>query len=120
ETLTQTYTVTLNDGNATDSIDVTITITGANDAPVIEAASHVEFMRGFDGPADAVDSAAEGYGQVVLVSSGDAGYIPTAEGGGHALISEGVTGTGPFTRFDGYRPDWTGDWTAEVKVYLDT
>jgi hypothetical protein len=22
--------------------------------------------------------------------------------------------------FDGYRSDWTGDWTAEVKVYLDT
>ena len=121
QTETETFTATVTDPNgATDTIDVTITITGTNDAPVIEANATREFVRGFDGASDSIDdSTGAGYGLVTLVSSGDAGYVPTEDGSGHALISEDA-GTGPFTRFDGYRSDWTGDWTAEVKVYLDT
>ncbi|MEM5474120.1 VCBS domain-containing protein [Hoeflea sp. AS60] len=121
QTVTETFTATVTDPNgAIDTIDVTITITGTNDAPVIAANATREFVRGFDGAGDSIDdSTGSGWGLVELVSSSDAGYVPTEDGSGHALISE-AGGNGPFTRFDGYRTDWTGDWTAEVKVYLDT
>ncbi|MGJ8569716.1 MAG: tandem-95 repeat protein [Hoeflea sp.] len=126
ETLTFSYEVkatddsgTLNAESATQT--VTITITGTNDQPVIDASATREFVRDFDGAADSIDDASgAGYGTVALVNSGDVGYVPTADGSGHALVSEDAATFGPFTRFDGYRSDWTGDWTAEVKVYLDT
>jgi VCBS repeat-containing protein len=120
QTETETFTAVVTDPQgATDTIDVTITITGTNDAPVISASATREFVRGFDDATDTIDdSTGSGWGVVSLVASGTNG-IATEDGSGYALISE-AAGNGPFTRFDGYRSDWTGDWTAEVKVYLDT
>ncbi|MFC4228125.1 VCBS domain-containing protein, partial [Hoeflea alexandrii] len=120
QTETETFTAIVTDPQgATDTIDVTITITGTNDAPVISANATREFVRGFDNANDTIDdSTGSGWGVVSLVASGTNG-IATEDGSGYALISE-AAGNGPFTRFDGYRSDWTGDWTAEVKVYLDT
>ncbi|MGZ9098199.1 MAG: Ig-like domain-containing protein [Brevundimonas sp.] len=57
ETLTQTYTVTVSDGQGgTVSQPVTVTITGANDAPVITAADVAGGVTEAEPPADQVSS----------------------------------------------------------------
>ena len=42
----------------------------------------------------------------------------TFVGDGTALV-EGDPSSAPFSRFDGYRDTWEGDWKAEIDVYLD-
>lgn len=55
------------------------------------------------------------FGDITQHTSGDLG-ITASKGDGFALIEE----AGPYSRFDGYRDTWPGDWTAEIDVYLDT
>jgi T1SS-143 domain-containing protein len=117
ETKVDTFTIKSLDGTTSQ---VQFTIHGTEDAPVIDASSTVEFAVGFDGPGDTIPDSADdpsSYGSVDEVPSGTNG-IDTADGSGFALVGE-VDDTGPFTRFDGYRSEWPGDWTSEVKVFLD-
>jgi VCBS repeat-containing protein len=119
DTITLTYTVTVDDGSGTDNaastVDVVVTLTGSNDAPSIAAAS-----QGFGfGEEDSIES--PGYGVVTTVASGDAGYVPTGDGGAHSLFqNDGDTLVGPFTNLGGYSLEWTGDWTSTATIYLDT
>jgi hypothetical protein len=57
------------------------------------------------------------YGTATRVPSGNNG-ITSSEGSYHAVF-EGDADSAPFSRFDGYRDEWTGSWTAEIDVYLD-
>jgi hypothetical protein len=50
-------------------------------------------------------------------TSGWSGSIVHNAADGTATVSE--TSTGPFSRFDGYRSEWPGDYVAEIDVYLD-
>ncbi|MFC3615389.1 beta strand repeat-containing protein [Lutimaribacter marinistellae] len=62
-----------------------------------------------------------GYGSLTMLFSGFGG-ISAADGGYYALAQQsGTPGneSGPFTRFDGYRTDFGGGWTTQIKVYLD-
>ncbi len=60
------------------------------------------------------------YGDITRVRSGYDG-IKSADGKFHAIVTQDdVNESGPYTRFDGYSSDWSGDWTTQVKVYLDT
>lgn len=38
---------------------------------------------------------------------------------GEDATFEGDASSAPFSRFDGYRDEWLGSWTAEIDVYLD-
>ena len=125
ESLTLTYTVTLADDDTPPlsvTQDVTITITGTNDAPVLES-----FAQGFEADAQGLRDGSSGwYGQVTRAASGTDGIV-SAEGSHHAVIEQGFfdgqtsgAESGAFTRFDGYRSEWLGEWSAEVQVYLDT
>ena len=86
-----------------------------------------EFVDGFSQSFETdtsglLDGDSSWHGDVQRVSSGTGG-IASPDGGSHAIVTQGTppaTETGPFTRFDGYRDTWPGEWTAEVKVYLDT
>ncbi|MEQ8210096.1 MAG: PEP-CTERM sorting domain-containing protein [Lacipirellulaceae bacterium] len=60
-----------------------------------------------------------GFGDASRVPSGTGG-IASNEGSFHGLFADDAGGTGPFTRFDGYRDTWTGGFTASIDVYLDT
>ncbi len=53
-------------------------------------------------------------GTVTRVVSGASG-VTSKNGSWHAVVSD----AGPFTRFDGYRDTWTGNWSARTSVYLD-
>ncbi len=57
------------------------------------------------------------YGQIEQVASGTDG-IASANGSFHATVEE--ISSGPFSRFDGYRDQWPGEWLAELDIYLDT
>jgi len=59
-----------------------------------------------------------GYGHLVRTASGTGGIVSSA-GANHAQATGITAESGPFTRFDGYRSAWPGDWTAEIDVYLD-
>ncbi len=122
ESVVQTYDIVLEDsGGGTDVKTVTITLTGKNDVPVF--AEVVEFQQGFETNSDGILDGSNGwYGDVTVVPTGTNG-IASPDGSSHAILTQdGPVGdeTGPFTRFDGFRADFNGDWTAEVKVYLDT
>ena len=60
------------------------------------------------------------YGQIDQVASGTGG-IASADGSFHAQVAGSTLGygSGPFSRFDGYR-GWPGEWLAELDIYLDT
>lgn len=83
----------------------------------VSAASQTVWDQGFEsdtsGWLDNDDIA--GYGDIERVASGtDA--IASAAGLWHARVNEAL----PFSRFDGYRDTWPGQFTAELDVYLDT
>ena len=64
------------------------------------------------------DAQLTGYGTIDQVPSGGGTLnVTSASGTGHAEIDQ-VT-YGPFTRFDGYRSVFPGEWTASIDVYLD-
>jgi len=63
------------------------------------------------------DNSNSGYGVVTRVPSGTDSIV-SSEGDFHAIM-EGDSSSAPFSRFDMYRDEWTGSWTAEVDVYLD-
>jgi Ca2+-binding RTX toxin-like protein len=81
------------------------------------AANTTRFNQGFETDTAGIDNSGS-FGSIARVASGT-GSITSASGGFHAAVTENGTGTGVFTRFDGYRTDWTGGFTATVKVYLD-
>lgn len=60
------------------------------------------------------NSDVSGYGEILRVSSGTNGIV-SSDGAFHANIVEEF----PFSRFDGYRSVWPGNWSAEIDVYLD-
>lgn len=53
-----------------------------------------------------------GYGQITRSDSATA-----YEGDYFGVVSS--EDAGPFTRFDGYRTDYPGDWKASIAIYLD-
>ena len=68
------------------------------------------------------DDSTDGYGDITRVRTGYDG-IKSADDRFHAIVTQsGPAGdeSGPVLRFDGYSSDWSGDWTAQIKVYLDT
>ncbi len=120
QTVVQTYEIVLEDSSGgTDVKTVTITLTGKNDVPVFGEV--VEFQQGFETDRDGFFDDTNGWqGGITLVASGTNG-IASPDGAQHAIFEQGGSGgSGPFTRFDGYRAAFNGDWVAEVKVYLDT
>ncbi len=112
ETVTETYTVTLSDNHGgTTTKDIAITITGTNDAP------QLGFVQDFSAGTAGIITGG-GYGGIATVASGTNGIV-TPDGGDYAVVTE-VGGSGPFTRFDGYRAEFLDGRTAAVSVYLDT
>jgi len=57
------------------------------------------------------------FGTINLVTSGTNG-INALGGAAFALFS--ATVTGPYSAFDGIQKEWTGPWTAEIAVFLDS
>ena len=51
------------------------------------------------------------------MTGGDLGSITLDSGA--ALFMGGSTNEGPYSFFEGSNNDWTGDWYASIKVYLD-
>lgn len=80
----------------------------------------IVFSQGFEtdtsGWIDNDDS--PGFGNVERVASGTNG-ITSAGGNWHGQFTQ-VAGSGPFTRFGGYRSTWPGGFQARVDIYLDT
>lgn len=87
--------------------------------PAAQAAS--TYYQGFEeDTAGWYDATNAWSGSVTRVESGT--NVDSAEGDWHAIMTEDpeVAGRGgPFSRFDGYRDEWPGDYTAEIDVYLD-
>lgn len=93
----------------------TITVAPVNDAPVIEGTQ--VFSASFD-------TAFEGTvfndlgGSSDVVGSGT-NSIETADGKPYLQVMGDADGEGVYTPFDHYRGEWPGEYTAEIKVYLD-
>lgn len=81
------------------------------------------FFQGFE--ADTLgweDETTTWSGNVTRVASGTDG-IASADGSWHATFTQTDAAgglTGPFTRFDGYRDEWPGEWCTKTDIYLDT
>ncbi len=74
--------------------------------------------QGFEGDTSGWEDSTNGwYGSIERVPSGEDG-ITSSEGDYHAVVEEDAN-SAPFSRFDGFRDEWSGDWTAEIDVYLD-
>jgi VCBS repeat-containing protein len=111
ETATDTFLITVTDEHgASAKVPVKITVTGTNDDPTLG------FFQDFEAGADGVVSGGS-FGGITTVPSGTAG-ISTPDGGDYALVTE--AGTGPFTRFDGYRTQFVNGLTASIAIYLST
>lgn len=78
----------------------------------------VYYQQGFENDTDGWFDINNGwFGEVTRVSSGTNG-ITSSVGDWHAIF-EGDINSAPFTRFDGYVDTWSGNWSAELDVYLD-
>ncbi|TCT34759.1 VCBS domain-containing protein [Martelella mediterranea] len=122
ETAQDVFTVTVTDDQgATTETQIAITVTGSNDAPVLDVASAIDDSLQFNSQDDLDDPAWRGgsWGDINIVNPGDAGYIETPDGTAHGLISP-ASYFGPYNFFDAYRYEWTGGWIVETSVYLDT
>ncbi len=87
-------------------------------AVAIVANAATIFSQGFEtDTVDWQDGSNGWYGTITRTSSGTNG-ITSSEGSYHAIF-EGDEDSGPFSRFGEYRDTWTGDWYAEIDVYLD-
>lgn len=77
------------------------------------------WLQGFEVDADGW-FANGSLGGITRVASGTNG-IPSASGVGHGVVdgAETPNTSGAFSRFDGYRSEWPGDYVAEMQVYLD-
>lgn len=77
------------------------------------------WFQGFEEDTDGwFDSTNGWFGSVERVASGTSGTT-SSDGDFHAVMTDEPGGTGPFTRFDGYRDEWTGGFVASIDVYLD-
>ena len=77
------------------------------------------FTQGFEVDTEGwLDQNSGWYGLVTRVASGNNGI--TSSNGNYHAIFEDDGDSAPFTRFCGYSDTWTGTWTAEIDVYLDT
>lgn len=88
-----------------------------------ESGKATTFFQGFETDTDGWFDATtpppdDWYGGADRVASGTDG-ITSSDGDWHAVFTQS-DGTGPFTRFDGYRDAWPGEWCALVDIYLDT
>jgi VCBS repeat-containing protein len=106
--ITINYTVTDDKGASTNST-LTITLTGANDAPTLG------FDQRFSTGTDGIGTGGT-FGAITTAASGTNGIF-TPDGGAYAIVTE--VGSGPFTRFDGYRSEFINGLTAEIDVWLD-
>ncbi|RYE83546.1 MAG: hypothetical protein EOP19_13635, partial [Hyphomicrobiales bacterium] len=112
ETLKDIFSYTVNDGGPTAgnrSTTLEITINGSNDAPVITSEAR-EFLQAFGSDTAGILDGA-GFGSITRVASSPIGKD-------YAILTE--AGSGPYSRFDDYRPAWAGDFQTQTKVYLDT
>ena len=114
--LTQTYTITVNDGHGgTATQDVTITLTGTNDAPTLG------FYQGFEaGDAGILDGGNGWHGNVAFVNSGDGG-ITTVDGGKYAVFTQGddTRSIHPLRRLSQRlrrRPDQRGEGLSRYRL----
>lgn len=95
-----------------------------NNAPQIAgdgtALSGLEFVRNFDNSSDSIPDESSGTrGSITIVPSGSSGIV-TDDGSPFALMANGTSPvSGPFTDFGGYSSTWPGDWTSQIKVWLD-
>lgn len=75
------------------------------------------FLQGFEVDTSGWMDGDSGWaGNVERVATGANG-INSSAGSWHAVMTG--EDNGPFSRFDGYRDEWPGEYTAEVDVYLD-
>jgi hypothetical protein len=85
--------------------------------PVLASVAPV-WNQGFEDSTDGwLDSSNGWYGTITQVPSGTDGIV-ASQGDAFAIV-QGDQDSGPFSRFDGYRSAWPGEWTAELDVYLD-
>lgn len=86
---------------------------------ITKAATDIVWDQGFESNTDGWldDSTSWGYGIVTQKNTGDGGI--NAKTGTHYALMEGSNGSGPFSRFDGYRYTWPGSYAADIDVYLD-
>lgn len=64
------------------------------------------------------DSTNGWFGSITRVASGTNG-TSSASGDFHAVMTDDPGDSGPFSRFDGYRDEWTGGFVASIDVYLN-
>ena len=127
ETITLTYTVTVTDssgaGNAADSEQVVVTITGTNDAPVIDeltsvlsgalyenTAANGALQAAVNGQVDFSDVDASDTPTASVVSSG-AALVYTPEGGSPTTLPVGLDGAAIRAAFS---IDAAGAWTYDA------
>lgn len=87
-------------------------------AAAVPASAVTSWFQGFEQDTSGWYDASDypGYGSIEQVASGTNG-IASASGGWHAQVNGGSRA--PFSRFAGYSNTWTGDWVAQIDVYLD-
>lgn len=98
---------------------VAITVAAVAMPTNASAAFNTVWDQGFETDTNGWEEVETGasYGDIVRVASGTDGIV-AAEGDHYAKVSE-LDGAGPFSRFDEYRDEWTGEWVAAIDVYLD-
>jgi len=118
---------TVEDGDG-DIVEDFIPLIIDDDTPVVgDTVAPSWFEQDFESASDAAsaglfDASNNWVGDVAVVPDGTGG-INTPDGGQFAILTQGGTlgnETGPFTRFDGYKSDFQGGFTASVAIYLDT
>ncbi|MEO0384250.1 MAG: DUF5801 repeats-in-toxin domain-containing protein [Pseudomonadota bacterium] len=99
-----------------------------DDTPIVgDTVAPAWFEQDFGSASDAASAglfdASNGHVGTVTVVPDGTGGINTPDGGNFAILMQGGTPgseRGPFTRFDGYKSDFQGGFTASVAIYLDT
>jgi len=78
-------------------------------------------IQGFETDTSGWFDGSSGWGGSVTRTTGGVGAF---EGSFYGLFSQGPNSTafvtGPFTRFDGYRDVFPGDYSTQIAIYLDT
>lgn len=118
---------TVEDGDG-DIVEDFIPLIIDDDTPIVgDTVAPSWFEQDFESASDAAsaglfDASNNWIGDVSVVPDGTGG-INTPDGGQFAILTQGGapgSETGPFTRFDGYKTDFQGGFTASVAIYLDT
>lgn len=91
-------------------------------AVVSAAPTQQTYYQGFETDTSGWFDSSNGWSGTVTRTASDPSGLMAAEGDYYAVMTESTGDggdTGPFSRFDQYRDTWTGEYVANVDVYLD-